>query len=83
MPTSFGRLSYTIDAGGDTVSVSLTVPARRRLGSLRLRVRLPEGKRISSVLYDSSTSRRFDPRTGTIELPTTPGEHELLVGLGQ
>ncbi len=79
MPTSFGRLSYSIDAGSSSASVSLTVPDRAPLRSLRLRLRLPDDERISGVLYDGSALRRFDPKTGTIALPTTPGEHELLV----
>jgi hypothetical protein len=61
--------------------VSLTVPGRARLGALRLRLRLPHGKRIARVLYDMRTLSRFDPRSGTITLPTLAGEHELEVGL--
>ena len=79
MPTSFGRLSYSIDAGAGSASVSLTVPDRAPMRSLRLRLRLPAGKRISGALYDGTTIRRVDAETGTLTLPTTPGEHELFV----
>ena len=79
MPTSFGKLSYSIDAGSSSASVSLTVPDRVPLRSLRLRLRLPDDRKIEGVLYDESTLRGFDPKTGTIALPTTPGDHELLV----
>jgi hypothetical protein len=79
MPTSFGKLSYEIDCAADSVSVSLDVPGREPLHSLRLRLRLPGGKRISSVVYDGSSIEQFDPRTGTIELPRATGEHELTV----
>jgi hypothetical protein len=81
MPTSFGKLSYSIRADADAVHVELNVPKRARLGALRLRLRLPNGKRISSVLYDWSDVRTFDPESGTIRLPTQPGEHELEVQL--
>jgi hypothetical protein len=81
MPTSFGKLSYSIHAEIDGVHAELNVPSRARLGSLRLRLRLPQGKRISSVLYDITELRTFDPKTGTITLPTRPGQHELEVQL--
>jgi hypothetical protein len=81
MPTIFGRLSYSIHVEQDTAQVELNVPSRARLGSLRLRLRLPTGKRISSVLYDVDELRTFDPKTGTISLPTRPGQHELDVQL--
>jgi hypothetical protein len=81
MPTSFGRVSYAIHSDARSLHVSLTVPSRARLGALRLRLRLPGGKRIGHVLYDSRTLGRFDSRTGTITLPTQPGEHELEVAL--
>jgi hypothetical protein len=81
MPTSFGRVSYEIHAEADAVHVSLTVPSRGRLGALRLRVRLPAGKRVSGAFYDARALDRLDPKTGTIVLPTRPGEHELDVTL--
>jgi hypothetical protein len=81
LPTSFGRLSYAIHTEAGSAHVSLTVPGRARLGALRLRLRLPHGKRIARVLYDMRTLSRFDPRSGTITLPTLAGEHELEVGL--
>jgi hypothetical protein len=79
MPTSFGKLSYEIDAGPSSASVSLTVPDRAPLRWLRLRLRLPAGKHVSGALYDETTIRRIDGKTGTLTLPTTPGEHTLFV----
>jgi hypothetical protein len=81
MPTSFGKLSYSIHAGADDAQVELKVPNRGRLASLRLRLRLPVGKRIESVIYDVSDIHSFDSKSGTITLPTRPGEHELQVQL--
>jgi hypothetical protein len=79
MPTSFGRVSYTIDTQDTAAYVSLTVPSREPLRSLALRLRLPDGKRISGVVYDGKPLSRFDPETGTIALPTASGPHELQV----
>ena len=81
MPTSFGRLSYSIEREADSVHVELNVPGRARLGSLRLRLRLPNGERIASVLYDVTDVRGFDPGSGTITLPTRPGRHDVEVQL--
>jgi hypothetical protein len=81
MPTSFGRLSYSIERAADSVHVELDIPGRARLGSLRLRLRLPNGERVASVLYDVAVVRTFEPSTGTITLPTRPGRHELEVQL--
>ena len=79
MPTSFGKLSYTIETGPSSASVSIDVPDRVALRSLRLRLRLPQGKQVSGVLYDGVSLHRFDARSGTISLPTSPGSHELFV----
>jgi hypothetical protein len=79
MPTSFGRLSYSIDAGPASASVTLDVPDRVPLRSLRLRLRLPAGKKVSGAVYDGATVSRVDAKTGTLTLPTAPGEHELFV----
>jgi hypothetical protein len=81
MPTSFGRVSYTIESEAASVHVSLTVPSRTRLGALRLRLRLPGGKRIASAFYDGTSLRSFDAKTGTMSISTRPGEHELEVQL--
>lgn len=81
MPTSFGRLSYSIRADADAVHVELNLPSRARLGSLRIRLRLPNGKHISSVLYDLNGVRTFDAKSGTISLPTRSGQHEVEVQL--
>jgi hypothetical protein len=82
LPTSFGRLSYTIDATADSAHVTIEIPGRERLRSLRLRLRLPRGKTIGSVLADGMPLSRVDRKSGTIALPTRPGPLELEVAFG-
>ncbi len=50
MPTSFGPLSYEIASAARDVQASIDVPAARRPVTLRLRLRLPAGRIISTVL---------------------------------
>ncbi len=82
MATSFGRVSFTIEPTVDSVHVDLDVPAGVPLRTLRLRLRLPAGERISDVTMDDVPLQQFDSRTGTIELPPAGGQHELEVDLG-
>ncbi len=82
MATSFGRVSFTIAPTIDSVHVDLDVPDRAPLRTLRLRLRLPGGERISDVTMDDVPLEQFDSRTGTIELPPAAGTHELEVDLG-
>jgi hypothetical protein len=82
LPTSFGRVSYTIEPTVGSVHVVLEVPDRAPLGTLRIRLRLPTGERVSDVSFDGLPLTRFDPRSGTIELPRSGGSHELDVTLG-
>jgi hypothetical protein len=48
LPTPFGRLTYAIESRIDAgyLDVELTVPGRRRIGELRLRLRVPPSKRV-------------------------------------
>ncbi|HUP33227.1 MAG TPA: hypothetical protein VM184_09365 [Gaiellaceae bacterium] len=48
LPTPFGPLSYSIDSriGAGYLDVDLTVPSRRRIGELKLRVRVPPAKQV-------------------------------------
>ncbi len=75
-PTSFGPVSFAIASTTAAVSVSLTVPVRAPR-SLRLRLRLPPGRRITSVRLDGGPFPRFDPATGTIDLSGETGSLRL------
>src|SRR3954469_5368222 len=67
-PTSFGRLSYSLSSTEGLVEGTVEVPSSPRPAAVRLRVRLPAGKHLKSVLLDGQPTRRFDPVTGTIDL---------------
>jgi hypothetical protein len=77
LPTSFGVLSYTLESEERRIRASLELPARTP-GSLRLRLRLPDGKRIASVAIAGKPSPRFDRGTGTIDLSGQTGAVELV-----
>lgn len=79
-PTSFGPISFELQAAKDSVRVSIDVPRRAALRTLSLRLRLPGGNRLSTVALDGRPFRRFDPQTATIELPRRAGLLKLVVG---
>jgi hypothetical protein len=78
-PTSFGLLSYTLAAQAGSVQVSVQVPPRLGPGSLRLRLRLPAGRRITGVVVDGRSFDRFDAVSETIDLTGLKGRVRLAV----
>ncbi len=72
-PTSFGPVSYTLEATRTSVRARLQVPNRAPIGSLRLRLRLPRGTRVVQVLLDGRPYARFDPVSQTIDLTGRTG----------
>ena len=80
VPTSFGRVSFRVEAGTEEARVTVSVPDRRPLRRLRLRLRLPDGKRVAAV-HDAGGLRvgRVLADRETIELPTAPGTLVLAV----
>jgi hypothetical protein len=74
MPTSFGPVSYSLAASAGFVDAQLTVPRARRL---KLRLRLPAGRHLRSVLVNGQRYRSFDPATGTIDLSGHSGTFEV------
>jgi hypothetical protein len=79
MPTSFGKVSFRIEASKGSAHVEVQVPDREPLRALRLRLRLPRGKRITTVFLNGQRFRRFDPDTETFELPPRARKLELRV----
>lgn len=57
LPTPFGRLTYSIVSriGAGYLDVELSVPSRRRIGELRMRVRVPPSKRVRSARIGRTT----------------------------
>jgi hypothetical protein len=64
LPTRFGPVSYSIDSGDRSLSVSVEVPSRSPPHGLRLRLRLPDGQTIGMV----TPRLPVDDRTQTIDL---------------
>ncbi len=71
-PTSFGRLSYTVAAKAGAIDAWVDVPESRSLETLKLRLRLPRGQRLTHVNVEGQPSR-FDAKTGTINLSGRSG----------
>ena len=82
-PTSFGPITFSIEAAAGSARVRLSVPNRSALPSLRLRLRVPGGRPITSVSLDGRAWRRFDGADETIDLSRTKGSLSLLVRYGR
>jgi hypothetical protein len=67
MPTSVGPVSFELRAQR-SVEATVDVPDRRPPSALLLRLRLPDGKRITALLLDGRSYGRFDRATSTIDL---------------
>jgi hypothetical protein len=68
-PTSFGKISYSIERTGNAVSIELTLPPR---ANVRLRLRLPAREHVGSVSLG-----KLDRATGTIDLRGHQGTFAL------
>jgi hypothetical protein len=79
VPTSFGPVSYALAADDEAVRGWVEVPTRARPPVLRLRVRLPAGRRATDVLVEGRRRAGFDPATATIDLSGLTGRVELVV----
>jgi hypothetical protein len=79
VPTSFGPLAYAIDAGATSALATVDVPSRTRPRTLRVRLRLPGGRRIARVTLDGAPWTRFNASTGTIDLSGRMGRLNLVV----
>ena len=77
MQTSFGPLSYSLEAGAQAVRVQLDVPSRLS-GALRLRLRLPAGERVGGVTLAGAPFDRA-VRPETLDLSGLTGHVELVV----
>ena len=79
-PTSFGPLSYEIDAGETGINATLDVPSRHPPRVLRLRLRVPAGHRVVAVRVNG-LRRKFDPRTATVNLSGLRGTVSLVAAV--
>jgi hypothetical protein len=68
-PTSFGRLSYSVERNGSTIVAHVKAPARTP--SLRLRLRLPAGERLGAVSAGPAGCKSTAPPARS-RFPLTP-----------
>jgi hypothetical protein len=78
VPTSFGPLSYSLEAREADVRAVLDLPPRGQ-PQVSLRLRLPAGRRIVDVSLDG---RRLPFSGETVRLPRLAGRHELVARVG-
>ena len=79
LPTSFGPVSFSLGAEPGAVHARVDVPTRRTPRTLRLRVRLPDGRRLSEVTLGGRAYARFDPNDAVVDLSGLAGRLELVV----
>lgn len=79
VPTSFGPVSYALDVREGAVHITVGVPERQP-AELRLRLRLPRGKRIVGVTRYGTPFGRVDGET--IDLSGLRGRIELVARVG-
>ena len=79
LQTSFGLLSYSLDASASKVRVRVDVPPRLT-GPLSLRLRLPAGEHIASVRAPGKSFERLS-RRDTLDLTGLRGHVELAVAI--
>ncbi len=77
--TSFGPVSYRLEARQWSVRVELDVPPGLGSRSLKLRLRLPDEERIASVSVEGHSYARFDRSSETIDLTGQSGHVDLVV----
>jgi hypothetical protein len=76
-PTSFGPVTYSIDRQQSAVRIDVLPPTSPAPRSLRLRLRLPAGEKITAVVL-AGRPVPFDPKTATIDLSGRTGALELV-----
>jgi len=76
-PTSFGPVSFAIAAGDGSAHLTVDAPRRSTPATLSIRLRLPEGERLTAVTLGGRPWTRFDAGTGTIDLGGRSGSLAL------
>ena len=81
-PTSFGPLTYSLQARADTILATVDVPKRQAPKSLKLRLRLPRGQQIESVTIGGKPLEPSQRVGETIDLSGLGGRLEVTVRYG-
>jgi len=76
-PTSFGKVSFSLERAGSTIDARLVLPAHAHV---RLRFRLPPGERVTRVAAGSAVLAV--DRAGTVDLGAYHGALELRASVG-
>jgi hypothetical protein len=78
-PTCFGPLSYTLTSQrtADRIEAVVQVPEREPIRALRLKLRLPDGRRLRAVTVNGQQHTRFDADSETIDLTGLGGRLEI------
>jgi hypothetical protein len=79
LPTSFGTVSLEIVASAHNLHVIVDAPQPARAASLRLHLRLPEGRRLARVTLDGRPYAKLDARREVIDLSGRSGRMVLSV----
>jgi hypothetical protein len=79
-PTSFGPLSYELNAASGQINGTVEVPSRRPPGSVRLRLRVPAGQTVVAARVNGRP-RPFDRRTATIDLSGLHGTLSIVAAV--
>jgi hypothetical protein len=82
-PTSFGPVSYSITAGRAAVRATVDVPDRAPARELMLRLRLPQGERISGITLAGRAFHHFDAARATLDLSGLSGSLNLVAHLSR
>jgi hypothetical protein len=80
--TSFGPLSYSLAARKGSVRVRVQAPSGLPPQTLRLRLRLPAGERMTGVALRGRAFDRYDALSDTIDLSGLTGRIDLVVSCG-
>jgi hypothetical protein len=76
MPTSFGPVAYALEAEGQAVRATVEMPERAP-ATVRLRLRLPRGKRVAGVTLGGRPFTRVEG--STLDLSGLRGKLDLVV----
>lgn len=72
-PTHYGPVTYSLRAFAGEIRASVTLPGRTPYRDAWLYVRLPEGRRLGTVVVDGRPWRDLDPQARRIRLPRLTG----------
>ncbi len=83
-PTCFGEVSYALvsDIANGKVTATVHMPERNAAQGVRLRLRLPGGRRIRSVAVNGVAHKAFDAKQEVIDLTGFAGELDVKVRCG-